>query len=191
MDLINKYYPEDNELRRLLILHSSLVADLSLKIAENLIISDNIVVDTDFIREAAMLHDIGIFRCNAPSIFCLGNLPYIRHGLEGAEILRSEGLPRHALVCERHTGSGLTREEIIERNLPLPHCDFLPISIEEKIICAADKFYSKSGDPRRRKTIEEITEGMMLHGAGPLRRWQSLCQELRLSGSVDEFENIC
>ena len=34
--------------------------------------------------------------------------------------------------------------EIEQQNLPLPHRDFLPETIEEKIICYADKFYSKS-----------------------------------------------
>ena len=66
------------------------------------------------------------------------------HGYLGAELLRSEGLPRHALVCERHTGTGISLEEIIERNLPLPHRDMVPVSLEEQLICYADIFYSKT-----------------------------------------------
>lgn len=62
----------------------------------------------------------------------------------GAEILRREGLHRHARVAERHTGTGLTAAEIERQNLPLPHQDFTPQSIEEQIVCYADKFYSKS-----------------------------------------------
>ena len=54
-----------------------------------------------------MLHDIGIIRCNAPGIQCFGNEPYICHGRIGAEMLRAEGFPHHARVCERHTGRGL------------------------------------------------------------------------------------
>ena len=100
-----------------------------------------------------MLHDIGIAQCDAPSIYCKGTEPYIRHGVIGRQILEEAGLPRHALVCERHTGSGITAEEIRERYMPLPCRDMLPISIEEKAICYADKFYSKSGDPTRRKSL--------------------------------------
>ena len=70
--------------------------------------------------------------------------PYIRHGILGAEILRAEGLPLHARVAERHTGTGLTAAEIIHQNLPLPQQDFTPQSIEEQIVCYADKFYSKT-----------------------------------------------
>ena len=53
-------------------------------------------------------------------------------------------LPIYALVCERHTGTGISLEEIIERNLPLPHRDMVPVSLEEQLICYADIFYSKT-----------------------------------------------
>ena len=51
---------------------------------------------------------------------------------------------RHAFVCERHTGVGISKEMILKNNLPLPHRDMLPITFEEQLICYADKFYSKS-----------------------------------------------
>ncbi len=47
----------------------------------------------------------------------------------------TEGLERHALVAERHIGLGITREEIIRQQLPLPRRDMLCESLEEKIIC--------------------------------------------------------
>ena len=59
-------------------------------------------------------------------------------------LVRSEGYPRHALVCERHTGAGLALEDIIAQNLPVPHRDMLPVSMEEQVVCFADKFYSKT-----------------------------------------------
>ena len=95
-----------------------------------------------------MLHDIGIRWCHAPGIFCEGEEPYIRHGLIGGEILRKEGFPQHARVCERHTGTGLTREQIIRQNLPLPEEDFTPETFEEQLVCYADKFFSKSHPDR-------------------------------------------
>ena len=36
------------------------------------------------------------------------------------KMLDSEGLPQHALVCERHIGVGLTMEDIRLQKLPLP-----------------------------------------------------------------------
>ena len=104
-----------------------------------------------------MLHDIGIVKIDAPDIDCHGKLPYICHGVEGAKILRREGLPEHALVAERHIGVGITAAEIIKNKLPLPEVDYIPASLEEQIITYADCFYSKDpADPWKEKTIPEI-----------------------------------
>ena len=110
-----------------------------------------------------MLHDIGIFRCYAAGIQCFGTEPYICHGRIGAELLRSEGFPRHARVCERHTGAGITKAQIIAQNLPLPQQDFLPETMEEKVICYADKFFSKTHLDRE-KTIEQAERSLSKFG---------------------------
>lgn len=151
LSVIERYYPDDDELRRLLLLHSRQVADRCLEIAKR---HRELPVDVQFLEEAAMLHDIGIRECNAPSIYCRGTEPYIRHGLIGGEMLRREGLPRHARVCERHTGTGLTRQQIERQQLPLPAEDFVPETLEEQIVCYADKFYSKSSPDRVRTVLE-------------------------------------
>ena len=96
-------------------------------------------------EEAAMLHDIGIFLTHAPSLGCNGPHPYLKHGHLGCKLLEKEGLPKHALVCERHVGVGITRKDVLDHKLPLPAKDMLPLSLEEKIICYADKFFSKNG----------------------------------------------
>ncbi len=110
-----------------------------------------------------MLHDIGIFKCDAAGIQCFGTEPYICHGRIGAELLRSEGFPRHARVCERHTGAGITKAQIIAQNLPLPQQDFLPETMEEKVICYADKFFSKTYLDRE-KTIEQAEKSLSKFG---------------------------
>jgi len=120
-----------------------------------------------------MLHDIGIFRCNAPDINCYGSHQYIEHGYLGADLLREEGLPEHALVCERHTGSGLTLETIVKNNYPLPQRNMLPISIEEKLICYTDKFFSKS-KPDLMFTPESIREKMLKFGKEDLVRFDEM-----------------
>lgn len=168
--IIDKYYGKDSRLRHLLTVHSRLVADKALLCARK----HSLDADSDFIEEAAMLHDIGIIRCNAPDILCNGDLPYICHGTEGRRMLEAEGLPRHALVCERHTGAGLTVDNIISQGLPLPHRDMTPQTLEEKLICYADKFYSKSGDFTREKPIEKVILSMSKHGEDTLERFMAL-----------------
>lgn len=168
--IIDRYYHSQSRLRAILMTHSRLVADKALRCAEK----RGIEIDKEFVEEAAMLHDIGIFRCNAPDIFCFGDLPYICHGVEGSDILRAEGLPRHALVCERHTGAGLTIADIEQQGLPLPCRDMTPVSVEEKLICYADKFYSKSGNIEAEKPIEKVMESMQRHGEDTLARFKAL-----------------
>ncbi len=169
--ILKKYYEEGSALLDLLMTHSEMVARKALKVAD----SAKLQIDRDFVYEAAMLHDIGIFMCNAPGIYCYGEEPYIRHGIIGASLLRQEGIGEpYARVCERHTGAGLTAKEIAETGLPLPHMDFLPETIEEKLICYADKFFSKSGDPKAEKSLDRVRASMSKFGAPSLERFDAL-----------------
>lgn len=171
--IIDQYYPEENALKRILLVHSRQVAERALRIADA---HPELQLDRQFVLEAAMLHDLGIFFCNAPGIECHGTEPYICHGRLGAELLRKAGYPRHARVCERHTGAGLTKEDIIAQHLPLPAQDFLPETMEEKLICYADKFYSKS-KLTQEKTAEQAECSLSKFGKAGVtrfREWRKL-----------------
>ena len=134
--------------------------------------------DLDFIREASMLHDIGVFLTRASDLGCEGDLPYICHGYLGRELLEKRGFPRHALVCERHIGVGITAEEIRQERLPLPVRDMVPVTIEELIISYADKFHSKSnGSIEREKSVEAVRIELLRFGPEKAERfdiWQRL-----------------
>ena len=158
--IIDKYYPTENELKHILMVHSRQVTDKALDIVDR---HPELDADREFVEEAAMLHDIGIFRCDAAGIQCFGTEPYICHGTIGADLLRAEGFPRHARVCERHTGAGLSLQEIIVQNLPVPHHDLLPETIEEQIICYADKFFSKT-KLNQEKTLEQAVRSLIKFG---------------------------
>ena len=173
IELIDAYYPEDNERKHILLVHSRLVAEKALRIADG---HPELNLDKDFLYEAGMLHDIGIFLTNAPGIFCFGDQPYICHGYLGADLKRREGYPRHALVCERHTGAGLSLDDIIAQNLPVPHRDMLPVSMEEQVICFADKFYSKT-HLEREKTVEKARKSISNFGNVGLERFDHWCEQ--------------
>ena len=166
--IIDKYYPEDNELKHILMVHSRLVADKALAIVDK---HPELGADRQFVEEAAMIHDIGIFRCDAPAIYCFGDKHYICHGTIGAEIMREEGFPRHALVCERHTGAGLTLKQIEEQKLPVPHRELVPVSIEEQIICYADKFFSKT-NLENEKSVERTLASLEKFGEEGVNRFK-------------------
>lgn len=172
LDIIVKYYPVDSDVYRILVIHSRRVADKALTLA---CLHPDMNLDLDFIEEAAMLHDIGVFLCNAPDIACYGESPYICHGYLGAELMREEGYPRHALVCERHTGTGISLQMIEERNLPLPRRDMRPVSLEEQIICFADKFFSKTKLDKE-KSVDKIKQGLAKYGYETVERFESWCK---------------
>ena len=158
--IINKYYSEENELKHILLTHSRSVADKALQIAVK---HPELHLDTGFLEEAALLHDIGIFMTDASGIQCFGTHPYICHGYLGSELLMKEGYPRHALVCERHTGAGMSLQSIIEQDLPIPHRDMVPVSMEEQVICFADKFFSKTHLDRE-KSVEKALKSISRYG---------------------------
>lgn len=172
LDIIKKYYPLESEAFRILVMHSRSVADKALSIAR---MHPEMNLDLTFIDEASMLHDIGIFKCNAPDIACYGEAEYICHGYLGSDLMREEGFPRHALVCERHTGTGISLKMIEERNLPLPQRDMQPVSMEEQLICFADKFYSKT-KLEKEKSIDKVKQGLSKYGAETVGRFDSWCK---------------
>lgn len=170
--IIDKYYPADNELRHILLVHSRSVAEKALALAAA---HPQLGIDRCFVEEAAMLHDIGIFLTDAPGIHCFGTHPYILHGTLGAQLLLDEGLPRHARVCERHTGAGLSAADISCQHLPIvPPRDLLPETLEEQLICFADKFFSKTRLDKE-KTVEQARRSLEKFGDDGLKRFDSWC----------------
>lgn len=169
LKIIQKYYSPGTELYHLLVGHGKAVARKALEAAEKV---GYLRLDPEFLIEAAMLHDIGIFLTYLPQIGCRGGKPYLCHGYLGRELLENEGLPAHALVCERHVGVGISKEEIVAKNLPLPLRDMVPVTLEEQIICYADKFFSKNRKTiDREKTVAEIERELSIHGPEKVLRF--------------------
>jgi uncharacterized protein len=169
--VIREYYPQGSVIYETLKRHGEQVAAKALTIAGRPGLE---ALDKDFLCEAAMLHDIGIFMTDTPILGCHGSHPYICHGVLGRELLEKHGLPRHALVCERHVGVGLSARDIEEQQLPLPVRDMQPQTLEEEIICYADKFFSKNGTSGQRpRTVEEVIALLGRYGRDPVRRFQA------------------
>jgi len=169
--IIAEFYPPGTKTYNILVQHGEQVADKAVSAAKNV---SYLNPDLKFIWEAAMLHDIGIFLTHTPELGCTGEYPYVCHGYLGRKILESKGLPEHGLVCERHVGVGITVEDIKRYNLPLPQYDMVPISIEEQVICFADKFFSKNGNLIvNEKSVEDILCRLEPYGADKVITFQS------------------
>ena len=173
-EIIDRYYPQDNELKNIYILHARAVADFALELARR---HPELGLDEQFVYEAAMLHDIGIFLTDAPRIYCHGTEQHLCHGYLGAQLLRSLGYERHARVCERHTGTGLTKDVIVQNGWNLPLRDFLPETLEEQLICFADKFFSKTKFLTQPRSFEQVVESMHKiseESVEKVRKWAKL-----------------
>jgi uncharacterized protein len=163
VEIINAYYKPGSKAHDILVRHGEAVARKAVAVASRV---RRLNPDIEFIRDASMLHDIGIFLTRTPDLGCFGEYPYVCHGYLGRELLEKRNLPKHALVCERHVGLGITAEEIRRRRLPLPQRDMTPVSIEEQIICYSDKFFSK----KRLKTEKEDSVKEVLRSLKPYDR---------------------
>jgi len=143
-----KRYSTDEKSYEIVLAHSKAVQKIALEIARKIAAKGH-KIDIEFIKNAALLHDIGRFKCKP------GTSESIKHGVAGAEILRSEGIDeRYALVCERHLGAGISKEAVKEQKLPLPLRDYTPKSVEEKVIAHADNLLWGT----KAKTIKDVVE---------------------------------
>ena len=177
--LIEKHCGNNATAFRVISEHGRRVADKALAVADAV---KHLKPDPAFIAEAALLHDIGILFTDAPKLGCFGNHPYVCHGILGRVLLEKEGYPRHALVCERHVGVGISAEDVVKQKLPVPVRDMQPQSVEEQIICYADKFYSKNGGASEEKTTAEILNTLQRYGADKVQRfkaWMALFEPQR------------
>lgn len=176
--IIEKYYPSGTLAYSIYVPHCRAVTDLALKIARA---HPELLADEDILEYGGMLHDIGIFMTDAPEIGCFGKLPYIHHGYLGRELLEKEGLPQIAPVCERHIGVGITLGDIVKNSLPLPHREMVPVTIEEQLICYADKFFSKSSaNLSEPKPFEKVRKSISKYGP---EKWRVFEGMMKLFGT--------
>ncbi len=121
--------------------HAKAVAALAVKIAEACQ-EKGLEVDIQLVEIGALLHDIGRSRTHS-----------VNHVIAGAEIAKSLGLPDSIiLIIERHVGGGISKDEA--KRLGWPSKDYIPKTLEEKIVTYADKLIEGS----RRVPIKQVIE---------------------------------
>ena len=99
------------------------------------------LLDEHLVLIGGLLHDIGTYRVfkhdgsdGEPLKF--SKKRYILHGLKGYEYLLDEGVDESiAQFCRNHTGVGLTREDVVRQELPLPPADYVPMNLEQEVVC--------------------------------------------------------
>jgi len=92
----------------------------------------------------ALLHDIGRSKTHD-----------VNHGVVGAEIVKSAGLPSSVVsVVKRHVGGGVTTSEA--EQLGWPKDGYVPVTLEEKVVSYADKLIEKGKRAPIGVTVEKF-----------------------------------
>lgn len=174
--LLKKYAPDEEAFKDILG-HGKRVQQIALKLAKGVE-----GIDIDLIKTASLLHDIGRFKYWSREYPPPEKLrkEMIKHGIEGGEILRKEGYPKHANVAERHIGAGITKKDIKKHKLDLPLKCYVPLTKEEKIIAHADNLAEGSREVKFEKVVERFKKKL---GDGHAQRL------IKLKKDVDNLKN--
>lgn len=134
----NKCSPE-------IIAHCQAVTLLALELAEK-IRAKNYTIDIALIEAGALLHDLGRAKTHS-----------VNHAIEGTQLAQVEDLP-DSIICiiKRHVGAGITTEEAEE--LKWPKDNYIPQTLEEKIVCYADKCISGTKRIPVETTIKQLQD---------------------------------
>lgn len=119
IDLLSKYGRGADWVK-----HCLAVAHAAAKIGH--VLAKNRSIDCSFLWSAALLHDIGRYMTHDP----------LFHGVEGYRLMSMLGHEKEAFVCASHILFGLNAAEAVQ--LGLPDRDFVPCTIEEKLVPLID-----------------------------------------------------
>lgn len=153
--IINKYYSEENELKHILLTHSRSVADKALQIAVK---HRNFIWIRLFGRSRPVArHRYFYDRRFRHSVFWHSSI-YLSRLFRFRTADGKKGIPAMHWFASVTPGR-MSLQSIIEQDLPIPHRDMVPVSMEgEQVICFADKFFSKTHldrEKKRRKGVEK------------------------------------
>jgi len=135
MNLFLKY-----KLPKNVVAHSKKVRRIALEVAKELE-EKGFGVDLKLVGRGALLHDIGRSMTHG-----------LEHGYIGGRILREESEGEEvARIAERHVLGGISKEEA--GRMGMPARDFIPETMEEKIVCYADKLSESDKIERLEKKL--------------------------------------
>lgn len=160
---------KEEDCSREVIKHILAVTEESMEIAKN-ISKNGHEVDLELVKIGALLHDIGRSVTHD-----------ISHGVEGARILRERGLEELAPFAENHLGAGISKDEA--KNLDIPTKDYLPETLEEKIVTYGDNLIRGNKTQTFAEALEELREELGPNHSS-IKRFKKIHKELKKLGGI-------
>jgi len=164
-------YGVDEEVKR----HCIKVAEIALKITDSME-KNGVKVDKNAILIGALLHDIGRAITHDPFL----------HFIKSAEILKKEGLDNKIVkIAERHFSAGLDKHDA--EKLGLPPKDYIPETIEEKIVSSADNIVYGNKESNSDNFIRRLDEIDRKNGE---LKWLTEKTRIRVFKIKEEIEEL-
>ena len=155
---IHRRYAQNNHVYTLVYEHCQIIAEIALWCVEQ----NKLIVDHELLETACLLHDIGTYAIFDSKGLDGNEHNYKQHAIFGAALAIEEGFDtKTADIIRTHVLMGLSRNEIIEGGFGMPQNDYLPSSIEARLLCYADRFHSKHPTFNAYEPfLERISEGL-------------------------------
>ncbi len=132
---------------QIIIQHCIAVSHFAVKIATK-IQAKGVTVDLALVEIGGLLHDIGRSKTHN-----------VQHAFLGSQIVASFNLSESLIkIVERHTGSGISSEEAVK--LGLPNRDFIPQTLEEKIVSYSDKLIDGDEEMSFKEAFSRFSEDL-------------------------------
>jgi uncharacterized protein len=145
--------------------HCRAVAKLSVETAK-ICQKKGMKVDLELVEAGALLHDLGRSKTHS-----------VNHAIVGAEIAKKAGLPEPVInIIKRHVGGGITNAEAKE--LGWPQDNYIPLTLEEKIVSYADKLVETSKRVPIEMTINKLKEEKLETAAIKVRQLHDEIREI-------------
>jgi len=156
--------------------HCMKVAEIALRIAER-VKNNGYDVDLDAVKKGALLHDLGRAITHAP----------FEHFIISGELLRKEGFDEKIVkIAERHFSAGVSEEDARRLGLRVVK-NFMPETIEEKIVCYADKVTRGDNEIPFKEFLKRLDE---LEREHPETAWFTKKTRERILKIREELERL-
>jgi uncharacterized protein len=140
IEQLHRRYAVNDKVFKIVYEHCQIIAE----IASWCVAKNKLAVNEEILTAGCLLHDIGTYALFNEDAKITNRHNYLQHTILGAALLREEGFDeRLSAMVRTHGLMGLSEQEITANGFGMPRTDYLPVTLEARLLCYADRFHSK------------------------------------------------